>query len=310
MTRPALSVVVPVYNGARSLDELATRLEATLREHCERFELILVNDGSRDESWSKIQELAASKSWIRGIDLARNCGQHNALLCGIRAARCELIVTLDDDCQNPPEEIPKLLATLDETGDVVYGVPAKRAHGLYRNVGSYLLKYSLKVGMGVDKAPDLSAFRLMRTRLRDTFAGYSAPFVTLDVLLAWSTQRFQSVIVAHDERQHGRSNYTFLKLVGTALTAVTGYSTIPLRLASILGLAFTVFGGISLTWVLGAVFVYGRAVPGFAFQAAIVIIFSGIQLLLLGIFGEFLARIHMRSMDKPPYVVRSEVGSD
>jgi len=307
MTSPVeLSVVVPVYNGSQSLPELIERLEAVLKECCSGFEVVLVNDGSADDSWETIEKLSAQHPWVRGIDLTRNSGQHNALLCGIRAARYDLLVTLDDDCQNPPEEIPALLAALDADHDIVYGVPDKRGHGLYRRLGSYLLRYSLKIGMGVDEAPDLSAFRLLRTRLRDAFSDYNAPFVTLDVLLYWSTTHTRAVRVRHDERRYGRSNYSFLDLVSTALTAVTGYSTLPLRLSSLVGFGFTVLGALTLIWVVTGYLLFDRAVPGFAFLASLVAVFSGIQLLILGIFGEFLARIHMRSMDKPPYKVRRE----
>ena len=304
--RVDLSVIIPVYNASQSLPELLERLEAVLKECCTQFEAVLVNDGSADESWETIEILAGQYAWLRGIDLTRNSGQHNALLCGIRAARYDLLVTIDDDCQNPPEEIPAMLAALDGEHDIVYGVPDKRGHGLYRRIGSYLLRYSLKIGMGVEDAPDLSAFRLLRTRLRDSFADYNAPFVTLDVLFFWSTTRVKAIRVRHDERRYGRSNYTFLDLIGAALTAVTGYSTLPLRLSSLVGFGFTLFGLSTLIWVLTGYLIFGRAVPGFAFLASVVVIFSGIQLLILGIFGEFLARIHMRSMDKPPYTIRSE----
>ena len=131
-----LSVVVPVYNSEQSLPELVERLQPVLGSAAEHFELILVNDASGDRSWEVVASLAAGHPWIRGVNLTRNYGQHNALLCGIRKARYETIVTMDDDLQNPPEEIPKLLEELDRGNDVVYGVPESERHGLFRDLAS------------------------------------------------------------------------------------------------------------------------------------------------------------------------------
>jgi glycosyltransferase involved in cell wall biosynthesis len=180
---PAISVVVPVYNSEGSLGPLVERLHAVLDRVSSAHEIILVNDGSRDGSWDVIAELASSNPRIRGIDLMRNFGQHNALLCGIRAARHGLIVTIDDDLQHPPEEIPKLLAKLGEGYDVVYGTPEHEQHGLWRDLASVITKLALRAAMGVDVAGRVSAFRVLRTRVRDAFVAYDGPFVSIDVLL-------------------------------------------------------------------------------------------------------------------------------
>src|SRR5947208_3194774 len=160
-----VSVVVPVHNSAESLPGLAARVESVLNSFECPFELILVDDGSCDGSWGIIRELAAKFPAVRGIALMRNYGQHNALLCGIRAARTEVIVTLDDDLQNPPEEIPKLLDKLSEGHDVVYGTPAKGQHGLWRNLASWITKLALQSAIGAETARYVSAFRAFRTDL-------------------------------------------------------------------------------------------------------------------------------------------------
>lgn len=305
-----ISVVVPVYNSASSVGLLVDRLEAVLGACAESFELVLVDDGSKDDSWEAIATLAAGHSRIRGFRLMRNFGQHNALLCGIRAARYEVIVTIDDDLQHPPEEIPRLLAELRPGVDVVYGTPQHEHHGPLRVLASQLTKLALKSAMGVDVARNVSAFRAFRTRVRDGFASYSGSFVSIDVLLTWATTSFVAIPVRHEERQHGASQYSLRKLVTHAFNMMTGFSVLPLQVASLAGLAFTVFGFGVQVYVLVRWAVHGSVVPGFAFLASIISIFAGAQLFALGIIGEYLARMHFRIMDRPPYVIGERPGQE
>lgn len=302
-----ISVVIPVYNSAKTLDAIVKRLRLMLEEGSEEHELIFINDGSADESWNVIRGLASRYSWIQGINLMRNYGQHNALLCGIRAARYEIIVTMDDDLQHPPEEVPKLVAKLEEGFDVVYGRPEREQHGFWRDIASRVSKLVMKTTMGVPDARNTSAFRVFRSDIRNAFAAYQCPFVSIDVLLTWGTKRFAAIPVRHDERQDGFSNYTFKKLIIHALNMTTGYSTLPLRLASVLGFGSSLFGFIVLVYVVGRYLIEGGSVPGFPFLAAIIAIFSGVQLFSIGIIGEYLARMHYRTMNRPVYAIRDSV---
>ena len=305
---PTVSIVVPVYQAEGSLLELHRRIAAVLAGFAGPSEIIFVDDQSTDSSWRIIQTLAERDSRVRGIRLGRNCGQHNALLCGIRAARCPVTVTLDDDLQNPPEEVPKLISKLGEGFDVVYGTPDRGQHGFLRNQASRLTKIALQDVMGSETARHVSAFRVFRTDLRDAFATYSSPFVSIDVLLTYGTNQFTHVTVRHDQRSVGESNYTLRKLVVHALNMMTGFTTIPLQLASFAGFLCSLFGLFVLGYVLITYLVAGGAVPGFAFLASMVAIFSGVQLFALGIIGEYLGRIHVRTMDRPPYLVREQAG--
>jgi glycosyltransferase involved in cell wall biosynthesis len=302
----AVSVVVPVYNGAAALPELVARLRAALAGRAPDAEILLVNDGSRDASWQAIAELAAEprRPRVRGIDLRRNYGQHNALLCGIRAAAGAVVVTLDDDLQHPPEEIPRLLDALSAEVDVVYGTPLGEQHGLLRVVASRATKLVLRGAMGAEIAGRVSAFRAFRAELREAFAQYGNPYVSIDVLLSWATDRFAAIEVRHEPRREGRSGYTLRMLVRHALNMITGFSIGPLRLASAIGIASTLFGLLVLAWVVGRYLVQGGSVPGFPFLASVIAIFSGAQLFTLGILGEYLARIHVRLMSRPIYSVR------
>lgn len=300
----SLSIVVPVFNSETALPLLVSRLTSVIRDHGWGAEIILVNDGSTDASWERICALAKSEPRLRPIDLIRNFGQHNALLCGIRAAQGDVVVTLDDDLQNPPEEIPRLLAMLEQGYDVVYGAPVKEQHGLLRDFASQITKVALQSGMGAQTARQVSAFRAFRTRLRDAFVQYQGPYVSIDVLLTWGTSRFVAIPVQHDPRTLGKSHYTLGRLIGHAFNMITGFSTLPLRVASLIGFVFAAFGGLVLVYVIGRYMLEGTPVPGFPFLASVIAVFSGAQLFALGVMGEYLARMHFRLMDRPAYVVR------
>ena len=302
VSKPTCSTVVPVYNAAETLSLLVERLGNVLAGIFKSYEVILVDDSSLDNSWALIERLVEKYPWVVGIHLMRNYGQHNALLCGIRQARYDVIVTLDDDLQDPPEEIPLLLAELEKGYDVVYGVPQKGQHGLWRDLASRVAKLVLQNTMGIRMAQEVSAFRAFRTEVRKGFEQYTSPLVMIDVLLSWCTSRFSAVKVRHDQRTHGGSNYTFRKLVSHTLNMVTGFSTLPLRFASLLGFFFTLFGAGVLAYVVGRYFLQG-SIPGFPFLASIIAIFSGVQLLTLGIFGEYMARLYDRIMGRPTYVI-------
>jgi glycosyltransferase involved in cell wall biosynthesis len=308
-TARSVSVVIPVYNSDDVLPSLIERLRPVLETHCDAFEAILVDDGSQSDVWRVVEDLAESNSWITGVRLMRNYGQHNALLCGVRLARYETIVTMDDDLQHRPEEIPRLLESLDGGLDVVYGRPIEEQHGLFRNLASQATKLALQGAMGAETARKVSAFRAFRTQVRDAFAVYPGPFVSLDVLLTWGTSRFGAIAVPHDPRADGTSNYTVRKLITHALNMMTGFSTVPLQIASMIGFVFTVIGAIALVYVVGRYLIEGTSVPGFPFLASMIAIFAGAQLFALGIIGEYLARVHVRSMERPAYTVRTTTSS-
>jgi undecaprenyl-phosphate 4-deoxy-4-formamido-L-arabinose transferase len=300
-----ISVVVPVYNSSAVLPLLVTELETVLPKCSNGFELIFVNDASPDNSWDVICDLKRQHPWIRPINLMRNFGQHNALLCGIRAAKYGVVVTMDDDLQNPPAEIPRLLEKLHQGFDVVYGVPEHEQHGILRDLASRMTKLVLQNAMGAEIARNISAFRVFRTQAREAFQQYRGPFVSIDVLLTWGTTRFGALTVRHDSRRAGISGYTLRKLIAHALNMMTGFSVLPLQLASVTGFSFTVFGLLTIAFVIGRYLIYGSPVPGFPFLASIIAVFSGAQLFALGIIGEYLARMHFRMMDRPAYTVRS-----
>jgi glycosyltransferase involved in cell wall biosynthesis len=302
-----LSIVVPVYRGEKLIEPLFERLSKTLPAFAEKYEVIFVNDGSPDSSWGVIEQLAKKYEWVRGVRLMRNFGQHNATLCGVRQARYEVIVTLDQDLQHPPEEIPLLLAELEKGFDVVYGAPKKLPQGFIRNLLTANIKRILSGIMGVPSVENISAFRVFPAHLCSAFEKFQSPTMILDVLLSWGTTRFTSVQV--DIAEARSSNYSFKTLVELTLLILVGYSTKPLRLASWIGFVMTLFGIGIFVYVMVIYFAQG-SLPGFPFLASIIALFSGAQLFALGIFGEYLARMFDRSMDRPTYVIQQLVGEE
>lgn len=303
---PDVSIVIPCYRSERTLPLVIQRIQETMSRAEVSFEVVLVEDGSPDGTWNEIRDLARKHPFLRGLRLMRNYGQHNALLCGIREARGGIIVTMDDDLQNPPEEIPRLLAKYHEGYDVVYGSPQHESHGFLRDIASRLTKLVLQKSMGAATARNISAFRVFHARLRNAFAEFRGAFVSIDVLLTWGAVRFTSIPVRNDVRTIGVSNYTLYKLISHALNMMTGFGTAPLQLASLLGFLFTLVGGATFLYVMGRYLINGSPVQGFPFLASAIAIFSGVQLFALGIMGEYLARIHVRTIDQPSFTVDSK----
>lgn len=297
-----MSVVVPTFRSPATLPRLVERI-IKCGWFTNQSELVIVDDGNDDDTWRVILGLAERNTQVRGLRLGRNFGQHAALLAGVRTARNPLIVTLDDDLQNPPEEVPKMLAALSHEVDVVYGLPARRRQSPWRNFTSMGSKWLMRYALGFVHATNISAFRVFRTRLRESFDGDLGPGVSMDALLNWSTTRFASVEVEHQEREQGRSNYGFGKLVRFMLDTATGYSTVPLRFATGLGLVTVALSVAVMVWVLWTPITTGESVPGFPFLATTIAIFSGVQLIVLGVLGQYIGRMHFRVMAKPTYTI-------
>jgi glycosyltransferase involved in cell wall biosynthesis len=302
-----VSVVIPVYRAEQTLLDLYRQVSAAMSEITSVFEIIFVEDGGGDGSWPIIVRLARTDHRVRGIRMSRNYGQHSALLCGIRAAKYGIILTMDDDLQHPVSEIAPMLAALTPEVDVVYGAPQEEQHGFLRDLASRLTKIALASSMGAETARNVSAFRVFRTRLREGFREYRSPSVSIDVLLTWTTTRFTVIKVRHAVRAKGVSGYTPGKLIRHAVNLMTGFSTLPLQIASVVGFVFVLFGFSVLAYVLANYVIRGASVPGFTFLASVIAIFSGAQLFALGIFGEYLARMHFRTMDRPPYLIGETV---
>lgn len=299
-----LSIVVPVYNSAATLGRLLERLTQTIGTLTQSYEIILVDDGSRDDSWAVIQSLRGNYGdHLVAVQLMRNYGQHNTLMCGLGVARGEYVITLDDDLQNPPEEIPKLLAYIKQHGlDLVYGCPSNRSHAAWRNLGSTIVWHFYRTVFRNPITP--SPFRIMRHQLAQSVLFYDLNFTYLDGLLAWCTSRIAGVEVEHHARAQGSSGYSLGKLLGLALNLYTNFSLIPLQIVSGLGVVTATSGFLVGVYYLFQFFASNIAVPGFASTIIAILILGGAQLLALGVIGEYLGRLHLNVNRKPQYVIR------
>jgi len=241
---------------------------------------------------------------VRGLRLGRNYGQHSALVAGVRAAKMPIAATIDDELQNPPEEIPNLVSQLIANDlDGVYGDPKETKQSLSRRVAGKGIRKVLGKGLATDFASDMSSFRVFRTASREAFRADLGVNVSLDALLAWGNSRFGNISVRHDAREYGESNYSIRKLLRFSIDTITGYSTVPLQMASVLGFLTSLFGFGVLIYVVAIPLMSGQSVQGFPFLASTIAIFARVQLLTLGVLGEYLARMHFRIMRKPTYFI-------
>jgi glycosyltransferase involved in cell wall biosynthesis len=303
MVTPALSVVIPVYNGALSIRELVGALE-TLQVPG-GLEIILVNDGSDDDSFDVCRALlAASRVPITLVNLARNFGEHNAVMAGLRRAQGTHVITMDDDLQNPPSDVLRLLEHAQRTGrDVIYTYYATKEHSWWRNLGSRFANWSADRLLDKPRGLYLSSFRCMSAFVVEQLLCYTGPFPYVDGLILQCTRSIDRVPVQHLPRAHGRSNYTMRRLVRVWLDIVVNFSVIPLRLATLLGFFMSGAGLLGTVWVVAEALL-SKTPRGWASLAVAVLFLSGVQLIVLGLIGEYLGRVYLTANGKPQWVAR------
>jgi undecaprenyl-phosphate 4-deoxy-4-formamido-L-arabinose transferase len=303
--RPELSLVIPLYRSRSSIDHLIDRLEA-LKPGCS-WELILVDDGSPDGTAERARE-RLQRSPLQGLLIchSRNYGEHQAVLSGYRHAAGTYIVNLDDDLQNPPEEALRLWQKArDENLDVVYGDYRQKQHESWRNLGS---RFANRTANWLLDLPDrfyLSSFRCVSGLIAQRVADYQGPYPYIDGLLSQYTQRIASLKVQHDRRHAGETNYNLRRLTRLWLNIFTSFSIMPLRLATLLGLAMASIGAASLIALVVQALIERQTVEGWLSIICTILIFGGIQCLLIGVLGEYLGRIFLTVSGKPQSFLRS-----
>lgn len=303
-----ISVVVPCYRSEETLEPLVQRIISVLTSEKKKknhnIEVLLVIDGSPDNTAEVAKKLSKKYPSVRIIELMKNYGQHNALLAGLKQAKGRLLVTIDDDLQHQPEDIPLLIQELEHSGaDVVYACSRKEEHNFGRSLASRFSKKILKIA-GAPTNAEISAFRVFRGELLPLFANVNNQFVSIDVVLAWGTSRFTQCFVEMHEREKGTSGYKFSTLVRYFITVLMGYSTFPLKMAMWVGLATAVFAVIFGVFTLINFFVVGSIAEGFTTIAILIAFLGGIQLFAIGIIGGYLGRLYMKGIGKPAYLIR------
>lgn len=306
LPRLALSIVIPVYGSEKVLPELTARLQAVLDQIDQvrhRYEVIFVCDCSPDHSWAVIQALAAQYPWVHGISLRMNAGQHNALMAGFAQARGDIIMTMDDDLQHSPSDIPALLDELARGRDVVYARFKRRQHAGWKIAGSRLNDLVAGYLMQKPKGLYLSPFRAMKAAICADVLRYQGPYVYVDGLILSVTRNIGTVDVDHHERYAGDSGYSFKKSVSLWLKMATNFSLVPLRITSFAGICFAGLGFLLAIALIIQKFTNDAMPVGWSSLIVTILIVGGVQLLALGMIGEYLGRVLLTLNSRPQYVI-------
>jgi undecaprenyl-phosphate 4-deoxy-4-formamido-L-arabinose transferase len=299
-----LDIIIPVFNSEKTIGTLLLSILNEKKLANYELGIILVNDGSEDESLKVCESLATSYSQIMVIDLMRNYGQHSAIFAGISHSKAELLVTMDDDGQHLPRSISSLLDALTPDVDVVYGIAEKDEHSWWRNLGSRFFKGLVFRGLGIKNSSKTSAFRVIRAKVFDgiEFTGLSSGI--LEVAINWNTSRIKSIEVPMNIREIGKSNYSYYKLLKFAVAMLTSYSTRPLRFATLLGILGFMFSLFLTGYYMFFALRGGVKVEGFSTLVILISLLGSVQLITLGIIGEYLGKVHEKNIGKPVFVVR------
>ncbi|MGE3284253.1 MAG: glycosyltransferase family 2 protein [Alphaproteobacteria bacterium] len=305
---PAQSIVIPVYNGADSNGELVAALEALRIDG--GHEIVLVNDGSPDNSLEVCRALVArARVPITLVALSRNYGEHNAVMAGLRHATGAHVITMDDDLQNPPEEVERLLSYAQQSGrEVVYTCYDEKRHAAWRNLGSRFTNWVAGFVLDKPKGFYLSSFRCMSGFVAREVARYDGPYPYVDGLILQVTQDIDRLLVRHLPRAVGRSNYTLRRLLRLWLNMFVNFSVMPLRLSTLAGVALSLIGAIG-SIVAVAEALMAQTPPGWASLFSALLLLSGMQLLILGLVGEYLGRLYLTANKRPQSTVRSVIRS-
>ncbi len=299
----SISFVVPVYNGAMMVERLHDRLTAVAKKSFGKYEIIFVDDGSTDGSYSVLQKLQARDSKVCAVQLSRNFGQHNSTLAGLSCAQGEIVITLDQDLQNPPEEIPRLIQKLMDGFDVVYGLPEERAHNFFRNVTSDFSKWISRKILSTALNGNFSSFRVMQKWVADEIVKYNSSYTYIDGLISWTTTNIGGITVRNDKSDF-ESHYTLLRLINHGLNLLVNFSIKPLQVASMLGLLSAFVGLAGAAIVVIQKIMFGVPVQGWTSIMVVVLVIGGMQIVFLGLIGEYTGRILMNSNSSPKFIIR------
>lgn len=306
-----LSIVIPCYNSEHSIEELMERIDQQLNKMGLSYEVICVNDCSKDKTINKFAQLSEKYPQFTGIDLMFNVGQFRALMCGFEQTSGQYIVTMDDDLQHPPEEIDKLYDTLKKNPDIdaVLGAPIKKAHAWYRNIGSFFVRKINEKIFNKPKELRISAFRCLNRKLVDTLVNHKTFFPVMGPLILRSTRNIINVDIEHNQRKYGTSNYTFVKLIKTTIDNIINFSSLPLKYISMLGMISAGISFLMIIYFLFKYFLIGISQPGWTSVVLLINFYSGMILLSLGVIGEYLVRVQAEVNGYPKYVIRKKIKS-
>lgn len=306
MNHNLYSVVIPVYNSEDSLEELCQRIDSTFTSIDGDYEIVLVDDSSLDNSWDIMKKLRKANGKIKTIQLMRNFGQHNALLCGFHHVSGDFVITLDDDLQNPPEEIPKLIDEIKKGYDSVIGALDIKQHTLFRNAGSFFINYLNSRIFGNPGEIKFSSFKIMTRALVDEIKILKTPYPYITGMLLSITKNIASTQVKHEKRKYGKSNYDLKKLIKLAFNLIINYTSLPLKLLATVGISVSVFSFCLALYFIFKKLLIGVAVPGWTSVVVLLAFFNGLLLAILSLMGEYLSRIISEVSNRQQFIVREK----
>jgi polyisoprenyl-phosphate glycosyltransferase len=309
MNQVEYSVVIPVYNSSKSIEELCSRLISVFENTIKgSFEIILVNDFSTDHSWKLMCNLHEHDNRIKTVNLARNYGQHSAILCGFNLSQGKYTITLDDDLQHPPEEIPKLIKAMHDSpdSDVVCGDYESKKHSIVRNLGTKLMNLILSKTTGRNPDIKMTSFRLIKGDVVRNINQLHISNPRIGNLINYVTHNIINAKVEHDKRKYGRSGYSFGRLIKDFLLNIINNSSLPLRIVSFIGIICSIFSFLIAIYIILKYFFVGVSVEGWTSTILIMVFFFGLILLSLGIIGEYLIRILTEAKKNPNYIIKEK----
>ncbi len=304
------SVVIPVYNSEKIVKDTVTRTISFFEKCTFNYEIILVNDGSTDNSFKVIREMAICNKNIIAINLLKNYGQHTANFCGFQKITGDFLITMDDDLQNPPEEIKKLIDAVMEGYDVVFGVFQEKKHVAYRRIGSKVISFVNRMIFNKPKELILSNFRIIRRDVVDRICKYRTSYPYIPGLIIMFSSEPGNVLVRHDERIDGKSGYTFTKLIDLVMRILFNYSSFPLRIVATGGIVISLISFTLGFFYLLKFFFDKSDVPGWTTVVVLTSFFNGSCLLILAMLGEYLVRLVKQTSSSVPYYIKESVNCD
>ncbi|WP_395603964.1 glycosyltransferase family 2 protein [Pseudomonas sp. B21128] len=300
-----LSIVVPVYRSASILPVLVQQIQESMDREglSNKFELILVNDASPDNSWHVIQSLAETHEFIRGINLRRNTGQHNAIMAGLNNVRGRIVAIMDDDLQHPPSALSQVMRAVDDGYDVCYTRYMNRKHAWWKQAGSRFNDFVATLLLGKPRGLYLSSFKAMRREIVDEITKYDGPYTYIDGLILDATQSITAIDIEHQARHEGESNYNFRRLLSLWLKMATSFSILPLRFATYMGFSLAALSMVMVVFVVVAKLLHPEFPPGWASLIAVVLFIGGIQTLCIGMVGEYLGRTYLKLNGRQQFII-------
>jgi len=311
-SRPEISIVIPVYRSEKILPTLVDQVSASMdaAKMTGRFELILVNDASPDGSWQVIEGLVARHAFVQGICLARNFGQHNATMAGLNHALGEIVVIMDDDLQHPPQAIMALVGAVRDGYDVCYTRYVNRQHVVWKRIGSWFNDRVASFLLQKPRGLYLSSFKALRRWVVQQVIRYDGPYAYVDGLILDNTKNITNIPIEHQSRHEGEGNYDLKRSVSLWMKMATSFSIIPLRIASITGMFLAIVSAIVMIYVLVGKLMHPDTPAGWTSLLLTVLFVGGLQLLCLGVIGEYLGRAYLKINHKPQFAIRETIGCE